>query len=87
MGNTQSARATNRAFTSEPATNNKNRKANLREHKRHGFVTVKINSNNPNRRPNEAVINHIISPKGSILYGSLFSPSAIVKGKTNYTLN
>lgn len=78
MGNTQSSRSPS---TSEPATNNRNRKTSLREHKRHGFVTVKINSNNPNRRPNEAVINHIITPKGSILYGSLFSPTAIVKGK------
>lgn len=77
MGNVQSDRANRLSTASEPGTNKK--KPALREHKRHGFVAVKVHSNNPNRRPNEGVVNHIISPKGSILYGSLHSPTQIVK--------
>ena len=56
-------------------------KSILREHKRHGLVTVKIANVNNNRRDNLGQINHIISPKGAILYGTLFNPNIIQKGK------
>ena len=82
MGNAQTAGANRLSTSSEPGATRK--KPPLREHKRHGFVTVKVHSNNPNRRPNEGVVSHIISPKGSILYGSLHSPTQIVKGTVYY---
>ncbi len=61
--------------------NSATNKQTLREHKRHGVVTVKINAMNNNRRNSEAQLNHVITPKGAILYGTLFNPSAIQKGK------
>jgi hypothetical protein len=52
----------------------------LREHKRHGFVSVKINASNSGRRLGEGQITNIVTPKGAILYGSLFNPSSIQRG-------
>ena len=52
----------------------------LKEHKRHGFVVVKIHSVNSSRRNSDAHINHVITPKGAILFGSLFNPAVIQNG-------
>ncbi len=56
----------------------------LREHKRHGVVTVRINSVNNNRRNSEGQLSHVITPKGAILYGSLFNPAVIQNGKSKF---
>jgi hypothetical protein len=52
----------------------------LKERKRHGFVTVKLNSVNSNRRVSESATPQIITPRGAILFGSLFNPAVIQNG-------
>ena len=83
MGNSATSRLGRFSTTSDtsPLANNKtgNNKP-LREHKRHGIVTVKINSPASGRRGSDAQITHVVSPKGAILYGSLFNPSLIQRG-------
>ena len=81
MGTTTSS--TNNSHIQSRHSVDGNPKQTLREHKRHGVVTVKINAMNNNRRNSEAQLNHVISPKGAILYGTLFNPTAIQKGKTS----
>jgi hypothetical protein len=53
----------------------------LKEHKRHGVVTIKLNSNTSGRRLGEQQITHVVTPKGAILYGSLFNPNPIQRGE------
>eukprot|EP01038_Epipyxis_sp_PR26KG_P011735 gene11735-15701_t len=55
------------------------RTKNLREQKRYGVVNMKISSTSTNRRGQENTINHVITPKGTILYGSLCTPFLIQK--------
>lgn len=83
MGATTSTSNTSRHSTAEVgnSSNLLTTKQSLREHKRHGMVTVKINCVNNNRRNSEGQINHVITPKGAILYGSLFNPAVLQKGK------
>lgn len=82
MGATTSNSRRNRlSNTSEVVPNNYKQ---LKEHKRYGFVTVKINSVHSNRRNGDGVMNQIVTPKGCILYGSLYNPLPIQKGMLIY---
>lgn len=51
-----------------------------KEHKRFGMVQVKIHTSNPARRNSETQINHVITPKGAVMYGSIFDPKNIMAG-------
>ena len=53
----------------------------LKEHKRHGVVTVKMMNMANNRRGAENQLVHVISPKGSIIHGSVYNPALIKKCK------
>ena len=59
----------------------------LKEHKRFGVVSVKIsnitiptNTNDRNRLNQEGTVGYIVTPRGSILHGSLSPTSNIQKG-------
>lgn len=52
----------------------------VREHKRNGVVVVKLNSSAASRRGGDGQITHVVTPKGAILYGSLFNPTSMQRG-------
>lgn len=52
----------------------------FREHKRNGVVVVKLNSSAASRRGGDGQITHVVTPKGAILYGSLFNPTGMQRG-------
>lgn len=58
---------------------NKGRGNSMKEHKRHGIVVVKI-MNAANNRRNNNHTTHVITPKGSVLFGSVYNPNIIQKG-------
>jgi hypothetical protein len=62
-------------------------RSKAREHKRHGVVTLKMVSANPNgRRGAEQVVTHTITPKGCILYPSaIFNPAVVQHGKCPFS--
>lgn len=63
------------------SSNGNNGHRPLKEHKRHGVVTVRVSAMNNTRRNSEGQVNQVITPKGAILYGSLFNPAVIQNGK------
>jgi hypothetical protein len=88
MGNQQVSGGFRASRFSNTSTDNPNPKGRfLKEHKRHGVVTVKINSTNSGRRLGESQVSHVITPKGSILYGSLFNPAPIQRGRSSQVPN
>jgi hypothetical protein len=83
MGNAHQISNRSRSSVSTSENNNVGtviRTKHIREHKRYGTVIVKITNMAANRRPQDNIITHIITPKGSILYGSLCNPANIQKG-------
>jgi hypothetical protein len=80
MGNTQAASTFRTSITSEDRIRSKQNQ-NLREHKRNGVVQLKISSLTTNRRNQEVTVNHTITPRGSILYGSMCNPLNVQMGK------
>ncbi|RYH12646.1 hypothetical protein EON65_37685 [archaeon] len=48
-----------------------------REHKRFGCVTLKVHT--INARNAEDQVSHVLTPKGALLYGSLFNPGVVLK--------
>lgn len=82
MGNNQS---NNSSRVSVASNGSSVKPFKVREHKRHGAVILKIlNSANTPRRNPENQITHVITPKGSILYGSSVfnNPNIIQNGKS-----
>lgn len=57
----------------------------LREHKRYGVVVVKYTSSTGSTRRPDGVVSHVVTPKGAIMYGSLFNPLSIQRGKLTVT--
>jgi hypothetical protein len=55
----------------------------IREHKRNGVVVVKLNSSAASRRGGDGQITHVVTPKGAILYGSLFNPTGMQRAITS----
>jgi hypothetical protein len=72
------------SFFSKSSHNHGHHTRPLKEHKRHGVVTVRINAINNNRRNSEGPPSQVITPKGAILFGSLSNPVAIQNGKSNF---
>jgi hypothetical protein len=62
----------------------------VKEHKRFGVVSVKIAAN-PNTltiaaaRNNNSMIQHSVTPRGAVLYGSLCNPCVIQRGELQLT--
>ena len=55
----------------------------VREHKRFGVVVVKLNSAVAPRRGSDGTVSHVVTPKGAVLYGYLYHPASMQKGKIN----
>jgi hypothetical protein len=59
----------------------------VREHKKHGTVTLKLVNMNPVRRGSDHIITHTITPRGCILYGSsAFNPAVVQNGNNLFVL-
>ena len=71
----------NSANISSFGSSHGNRTVHLREHKRYGVVNVKITNISTSRRSPENTVNHTITPRGTIIYGSVCNPFTIQKGK------
>lgn len=58
----------------------------LREHKRFGVVVVKYQSTSgATRRGPDGTVSQVVTPRGVILYGSLYNPTSIQKGKCQHS--
>jgi len=89
MGNSNSATTdrnsmhterTRGSFTSDGRrsfNSNNNKPRHLKEHKRHGVVSVKLLSTNNNR--SDSQVAHVVTPKGSIIFGSAINPALVQK--------
>lgn len=56
-------------------------KPQIREHKRFGVVVVKYQSSTgATRRNPENTVSQVVTPRGVILYGTLYNPTGIQRG-------
>lgn len=67
--------------SSENGRNGYLNKPQLREHKRYGVVVVKYQSSTgATRRNPENIVSQVVTPRGVILYGTLYNPTSIQRG-------